>query len=283
MSKSKEIVAFVPSKEVPSNIIPLSSEVAKGVTDEDFEGYGDSVANLPIVKVRHKPVTNDDGDIVCNAGGFMFYHKSMPNVKDVSGKVGLRVTILLHRLSRVMWVKPFVSGGKALCRSIDNIKGRGAPGGYCVKCPNMQWVERDDGGTDRPLCDEHINVLCYDHNSDMVYVLDVSGSGITPFNTYLSDLKFSRIPAHYTITNIGTEFMKDKGTYHKLTLTQIENLETEGIEKMNKLRSELSTSFSQVIKGDEEAPEDKTVIDAEYSELPDGVEPVSYSENDSPI
>jgi hypothetical protein len=248
--------------------VVIAPELLAEVTTEDFAGYDSSRAALPIVSIRQKDLKNDKGGLIAQAGGFRIYDPvtAASNIV-IPDQDKLTVTFLIEHSTRTYWQQGNMADPD--CRAGDGLFGIGNPGGECAKCPLSQWV--DDK---RPACNLNANVLSYDHNSQICYVLRFGRSGLKPWSYYKELVKRianGQLPVHGTIAQLTTQYMTEPAPHYIPVLTMMsEQPSLELFRLFKKFRFE----WLEVLKRTAIVDVEETETVVTDGELPPGVTPV---------
>lgn len=284
MSKKKdENLPALPSKSfelATTAALPdlsVSTDLAKEFDAEDFEGYSETRESLPIVTIRQKDVKNEDGDVLIKAGNFRMRDSVFDKTTDIKGMEGLYVSPLADTPCRVFFNE--LTDDQPTCKSRDAKTGTGEPGGVCEQCILNRFHPQNDG---KKICNEGRMILVHDKNLNGCYLLQLSPSGIKPYDKYKKlvrrlypDTPFFMIQVHVTavyetkpMPHYRPEFMPvgvgDHDIYAKLKQFRLES------------KDMLNTTADKAIDAN---PEHETLdADAEVvdSELPGGAEKAHY-------
>lgn len=260
--KNEKAVALVGESFVlTTGTLELNADLAEEVEDQDMTGYESSRKTLPIVKIQQKPVTNDAGTILFEAGGFKIYDRiavaNDKKIANIDGKRGLFVTILGDQRSRIYWEK--MGDEKPRCKSLDYITGIGDPGGLCIQCP---LKDPDEKGEKK--CKQQMNLLARDHNLQTCYVIQFTPSGLAPYDLFKGlisqQAKSKRIPLFALRVAITTKFVKaEKGDHYIPVFTMIDQTPLPLFQELRKIRAESVTKFEETIDIEEEVIPDSAL------------------------
>lgn len=127
----------------------------------------------------------------------------------------MTISLLSVTKTRVKWMKPFVKGGKPICRSFDHKHGIGDPGDTgipCAKCPDKEFGANNEP----PLCKEGYNWLCYHHETGTIFRFTAISAGIKPVKNFYTQFvqNYAGFQLFIFKVKLAAEKISDsKGTY----------------------------------------------------------------------
>ena len=136
--------------------------------------------------------------------------------------------ILMHRLTRSLFLTPMGDGEPPTCFSDDGLMGSGEPGGVCRDCrlnqfktaspggsgTEQQWAEWAEWAMDQPdaipilgagkACSEKRQVFVLPEGDMMPMLISLPASSLRPMMTYLRQLAFvHKLPASHVVTSFA--------------------------------------------------------------------------------
>lgn len=203
--------------------IELAADIASEITASDFTGYDAPTTKFAFVRIRQKDEKNEKGRTVRPAGNFMITDKSIDKelTDDIEGSVGLTVTLIADTHSRAFWEN--LTDPAPRCKSNNGIVGVGNPGGDCASCKYGRWNNDPTAAEKRPACGLNYNILAFDHNNKMIYILNLGRSGLAPLDNFKRQVdrfrikaggQERRVPMHFLIVRVTTAFKQNIGQYY---------------------------------------------------------------------
>jgi hypothetical protein len=267
-----------------SGLVTVDQEALSLIAEEDLKGYEAAADRFPFVSIRQKPKADSmTGEVLTDPGGFKISFKEFPDVDDVTGPLGLLVSIVADKTGRVYFRDP--ADQKPSCKSRDGITGIGTPGGACATCPLGQFLPSGE----RPKCTQQINLLCYDHTMKAAYILNLGPSALSVYDSFkrfiaaqvfnVGSKKYS-LPLFFSVVRITTQYKREPQPHYVPKFTLIESNNAEMVGMMKELRKDAGTIIEAVYEATEQAGYDadhaatRTGTSDPGGELPPGVTPV---------
>lgn len=271
---------------VAQGSVQLNPELAGKFEDEDFKGIETADLTLPRISIRGKA---EGGR---KATDFKFYHRALDGSDTViADQSELVITEIIDHPSRVLFPKPFTTGSKPLCRSIDGKVGVGTPGGDCHACPLSKFGNNGDA----PQCGEQREILVYDHRFKGCYVFVLKRRSIVERKLFFEYLQMLGVLKNNPISSFAfkvtaSEVASPRGNmyvpvYDKSHVTQIP---LDLYEEIRTMRRQLREQFSQTMTdtADDETHnggQARPVGNDPGGPLPEGVTPVTDENGDLPF
>lgn len=243
-------------------LVKTQQNTALVPSDGFLEGLED-VQLKPSTMILVQNTTNIEGvDTEGKAGKFLV--KSSGQTFDE-----LRVVPLAFRRTRVLWTPGAEFGADPLCRSNDGI----TPSPFvenpqheqCKGCPRANWdIYWKSGKKQKPDCQEKVQFLFLERETQLPYQISVSGKGIKPFMEMMGEIKriaISRAKAtpsellniyDFSFTVKSVKVKNAKGVFFVLNFSDLKKVQNIG---------EFSPLFQQFVKArkQEEAELDQEI------------------------
>lgn len=257
--------------------IQLDPALAAAIDNNDYTGFETPRESLPICSIRQKPlIDKSSGKTIENGGGFKVYDAVSKgadlHIADVDGEKGLLITVMLDQSTRTYWAS--MNDPKPACKSFDGLNGTGKPGGSCALCPLSQF--HDDK---RPECSSEMNLLVWDHHMGSSYVLRLGRSAIKPYNLFKTMVKRSgngnTIPLHALMVRVTTKYESDPAPHYTPTFEIEGQAPVDLFLKLKAMRQEMKSIMQATSRIDTHDDEHPAATPTEYSELPEGVDPIN--------
>ena len=189
------------------------------------------------------------------AGGFKLYSKAHEPCPDADGQHGLLITVMKERHARVYFDPSGMKKGvPPLCRSFDGITGKL---GKCATCEFAQWPKNG-----KSPCRLDRDLIVYDHNMNIPYILQFSGGSIRQWNEFKHDLSGFGKPAIAQIIHVtSVELEGQYGSYWGPKFEIVGDVSPEMFAGLKTLRSEVTRPTQLEPEAEPEADEeDDTII-----------------------
>jgi hypothetical protein len=162
------------------------------------------------------------------------------------------------------------------CRSIDGIRGDGAPGGNCAACAHNQLSSVFDGGQFR--CKAQKNLFAYDHNSRTPVILRLGPAALTRWKYTKAEIKMAGLPVIAFVFRVTTEYVDDaKGKYYIPVFNRVAELPIDQVVALRTIRKAAGVGLhksASIVTDENDTARPAGAVDADYDELPPDVDPV---------
>jgi len=177
---------------------------------------------------------------------------TVPSDSDENGEVvrELYGVVLLHHKMRSYWKSKDSQNVAPDCASLDGKSGYGLVPALgderpqdrdCATCPMSQWLDRDDGSRQAPLCKNQRRVYLLQHQEALPVQLTLPPTSLKPFDDFVNTLTRKGRGLGQVCVKIGLEQGKSESgqTFAKCRFTNYGEIEPAHVKAIRERASSL--------------------------------------------
>ncbi len=179
------------------------------------------------------------------AGGLVW---ELPSIGEPEMVKEFQGILLGHRLTRVYWEKEYT--GERVppdCVSVNNLVGRGRPGGECANCPMSQWDSDPKGGGGQAC--KQVQVLFILKPGDLLpIIVPLPPTSVGPFKKFLTLMTMQGYPYYSCVLNFRLQSAQNKGgiKYSVIAPTIDAKLPPESLAQVKEFIGNFQEAFNKV-------------------------------------